>query len=180
MEYMKEVVVVDGVRTATGKFNGTLTKVKAYDMGAACIRTLVERNDIDGSMVDEVIMGNQFQAGNNANPARWAAIYGGLPDTVPAFTPMKNCGTGLKAVILGAQSIQTGDNEMVIAGGMESMTRCPYYLLDARQGYRMGHGPTVRDGLFEDGLLDPIVQGHMGLTAENLAKRDNKIGRAHV
>lgn len=173
MEYMKEVVVVDGVRTATGKFNGTLTKVKAYDMGAACIRTLVERNDIDGSMVDEVIMGNQFQAGNNANPARWAAIYGGLPDTVPAFTPMKNCGTGLKAVILGAQSIQTGDNEMVIAGGMESMTRCPYYLLDARQGYRMGHGPTVRDGLFEDGLLDPIVQGHMGLTAENLAKRDN-------
>lgn len=173
MKYLKDVVVVDGVRTATGKFNGSLTSVKAYDMGAACIKKIMERNEMEGTSIDEVIMGNQFQAGNNANPARWASLYGGLPDSVPAFTPMKNCGTGLKSVILGAQSIQTGDNEIVIAGGMESMTRCPYYLLGARQGYRMGHGPTIRDGLFEDGLLDPIVQGHMGLTAENLAKRDN-------
>ena len=84
---------------------------------------------------------------------------------------MKNCGTGLKSIVLGAQSIQTGDNEIVLAGGMESMSRVPYYLLDARQGYRMGHGQSVRDGLFEDGLLDPIVGGHMGVTAENLAKR---------
>lgn len=170
---LKNVVVIDGVRTATGKFNGALKSVRAYDMGAKCINALIGRTGIDVEQIDEVILGNQFQAGNNANPARWAALYGGLPDTIPAFTPMKNCGTGLKAIILAAQSIQTGDNNVVIAGGMENMTRCPYLLLGARDGYRMGHGPTVRDGLFEDGLLDPIVQGHMGLTAENIAERDN-------
>lgn len=168
---MKECVVVGGVRTATGKFLGSLKDVKAYDMGAACIKEVMKRSGLPGEAVDEVIMGNQFQAGNNANPARWATLYAGLPATVPSFTPMKNCGTGLKAVILGAQSIQTSDNEIVVAGGMENMTRCPYYLLGAREGYRMGHGTTVRDGLFEDGLLDPVVQGHMGLTAENLAKK---------
>jgi acetyl-CoA C-acetyltransferase len=174
--YLQECVIVEGVRTATGNFLGSLKDVKAYDMGAACVREIMKRTGLPGSTVDEVIFGNQFQAGNNANPARWAAWYGGLPETVPAFTPMKNCGTGLKAIILAAQSIQTGNNGVVLAGGMESMTRCPYYLLGARLGYRMGHGTTVRDGLFEDGLLDPIVEGHMGLTAENLARHYN-IGR---
>lgn len=171
MKYLNECVVVAGARTATGSFLGTLKNVKAYDLGAACVRGLMERTGLAGGQVDEVIIGNQFQAGNNANPARWAAIHGGLPESVPSFTPMKNCGTGLKSIVLGAQSIQTGDNEVVISGGMESMSGCPYYLIGARQGYRMGHGPTVRDGLFEDGLLDPIVGGHMGLTAENLANR---------
>lgn len=171
MAELNDVVMVAGARTATGTFLGTLKDVKAYDMGAACVKEIMARAGIPGEDVDEVIFGNQFQAGNNANPARWAALRGGLPDCVPAFTPMKNCGTALKAVILGAQSIQTGDNAVVLVGGMESMSRCPYYLLDARQGYRMGHGPTVRDGLFEDGLLDPVVGGHMGLTAENLAER---------
>ncbi len=171
MGEMKEVVVVAGARTATGAFSGALKGIPAYDMGAACVKEVMKRTGLPGEAIDEVIFGNQFQAGNHANPARWAALYGGLPDTVPAFTPMKNCGTGLKAVVLGAQSIQTGDSEIMVAGGMESMTRCPYYLLDARQGYRMGHGPAVRDGLFEDGLLDPIVGGHMGLTAENLAEK---------
>ena len=171
MPSLIDVVMVSGVRTATGSFLGSLKDVKAYDMGAACVKELMARTGLPGQVIDEVIFGNQFQAGNNANPARWAAIYGGLPDTVPAFTPMKNCGTALKAVILGAQSIQTGDNDTVLVGGMENMSRCPYYLLGARQGYRMGHGPTVRDGLFEDGLLDPIVGGHMGITAENLAKK---------
>lgn len=171
-----ECVVVAGARTATGNFLGSLKDVKAYDMGAACVKKVMEETGLPGGAVDEVIFGNQFQAGNNANPARWAAIYGGLPDTVPAFTPMKNCGTGLKSIILGAQSIQTGSNEAVISGGMESMSRCPYYLIGARQGYRMGHGTTVRDGLFEDGLLDPEVGGHMGITAENLAEH-YKIGR---
>ena len=170
-ETLKDCVIVEGARTATGNFMGTLKNVKAYDLGAACVRALMERTGLPGETVDEVIIGNQFQAGNNANPARWAALHGGLPETVPAFTPMKNCGTGLKAIVLGAQSIQTGNNELVISGGMESMSGCPYYLLGARQGYRMGHGAAVRDGLFEDGLLDPVVGGHMGLTAENLAKR---------
>ena len=169
-QQMKECVVVAGARTATGNFLGTLKNVKAYDLGAACVRAVMQRTGLPGDQVDEVIIGNQFQAGNNANPARWAALYGGLPETVPAFTPMKNCGTGLKSIILAAQSIQTGDNGLVVAGGMESMSGCPYYLLGARQGYRMGHGATVRDGLFEDGLLDPVVEGHMGLTAEALAK----------
>ncbi len=171
MAEMKEVVVVAGARTATGNFLGALKNVKAYDMGAACVKEVMKRSGLPGEAIDEGVFGNQFQAGNNANPARWAAIYGGLPDTIPAFTPMKNCGTGLKAMILGAQSIQTGDNEILVAGGMENMTRCPYYLLEARFGYRMGHGSAVRDGLFEDGLLDPIVGGHMGLTAENLAAK---------
>lgn len=173
MDRMNECVVVSGARTATGNFLGTLKNVKAYDMGAACVRDVMRRTGIPGEAVDEVIFGNQFQAGNNANPARWAALYGGLPETVPSFTPMKNCGTGLKSIVLGVQSIQTGNNDVVISGGMESMSGCPYYLMGARQGYRMGHGTTVRDGLFEDGLLDPIVKGHMGLTAENLAKHYN-------
>lgn len=173
MDRMNECVVVSGARTATGNFLGTLKNVKAYDMGAACVRDLMKRTGIPGEAVDEVIFGNQFQAGNNANPARWAALYGGLPESVPSFTPMKNCGTGLKSIVLGVQSIQTGNNDVVISGGMESMSGCPYYLMGARQGYRMGHGTTVRDGLFEDGLLDPIVKGHMGLTAENLAKHYN-------
>lgn len=172
-EMMKECVVVSGTRTATGNFLGALKNVKAYDMGAACVRDVMKRTGLPGDAVDEVIFGNQFQAGNNANPARWAALYGGLPESVPAFTPMKNCGTGLKSIVLGVQSIQTGNNDVVISGGMESMSGCPYYLLGARQGYRMGHGTTVRDGLFEDGLLDPIVKGHMGLTAENLARHYN-------
>lgn len=168
---LEECVIAAGARTAVGNFLGTLKDVKAYDLGAACVRKLMAQTGLSGEDIDEVILGNQFQAGNNANPARWAALYGGLPETVPAFTPMKNCGTGLKAIVLGAQSIQTGNNQTVISGGMESMSRCPYYLLDARSGYRMGHGPTVRDGLFEDGLLDPEVGGHMGITAENLAVR---------
>lgn len=168
---LEETYIVAGTRTATGNFLGSLKDIKAYDLAAACIKTVMNNTNVPGEVVDEVIVGNQFQAGNNANPARWAAIHGGLPDSVPAFTPMKNCGTGLKAIVLGAQSIQTGNNSIVVAGGMESMSRCPYYLLDARQGYRMGHGNTVRDGLFEDGLYDPVVGGHMGLTAENLAER---------
>lgn len=170
---MQQCVIVAGVRTATGNFLGTLKNIKAYDLGAACVREIMKRTGLPGDKVDEVIIGNQFQAGNNANPARWAALHGCLPETVPSFTPMKNCGTGLKSIVLGVQSIQTSNNDVVIAGGMENMSGCPYYLLGARQGYRMGHGTTVRDGLFEDGLLDPVVGGHMGLTAENLAKHYN-------
>lgn len=170
---MKQCVIVAGARTATGNFLGALKNIKAYDLGAVCVRDVMRRTGLPGEAVDEVIIGNQFQAGNNANPARWAAIHGGLPETIPSFTPMKNCGTGLKSIVLGVQSIQTNNNDVVIAGGMESMSGCPYYLIGARQGYRMGHGTTVRDGLFEDGLLDPVVGGHMGLTAENLAKHYN-------
>jgi len=167
---LQDCVIVSGARTATGNFLGSLKDVKAYDLGATCIQKIMKQTGLPGDMVDEVIFGNQFQAGNHANPARWASLHGGLPETVPSYTPMKNCGTGLKAIVLGAMSIQTGNNELVISGGMENMSACPYYLLDARGGYRMGHGGTVRDGLFEDGLIDPVVGGHMGLTAENLAE----------
>ena len=138
MPSLNDVVMVSGVRTATGSFLGSLKDVKAYDMGAACVKELMARTGLPGQVIDEVIFGNQFQAGNNANPARWAAICGGLPDTVPAFTPMKNCGTALKAVILGAQSIQTGDNDTVLVGGMGKHEPLP--LLPA------GRTPGLSDG----------------------------------
>ena len=170
---LQDCVITAGARTATGNFLGSLKGVKAYDLAASCIKKIIQQTGLPPEAVDEVIIGNQFQAGNNANPARWAALHGGLPEFVPSFTPMKNCGTGLKSIVLGAQSIQTHNNSVVMAGGMESMTRCPYYLLGAREGYRMGNGPEVRDGLFEDGLLDPVVGGHMGITAENLAQMYN-------
>jgi len=171
MASLRDCVIVAGTRTATGNFLGTLKDIKAFDLGATCVRKLVADTGIPAEAVDEVIIGNQFQAGNQANPSRWAALRGGLPDSVSAFTPMKNCGTGLKSIVLGAQSIQTDNNDVVIAGGMEVMSGCPYYIMDARQGVRMGHGKTIRDGLFEDGLLDPVVGGHMGNTAENLANK---------
>lgn len=167
---MNEVVIIDGVRTATGKFNGSLSTISAPVHGAECVKAIVERNGLDKNMIDEVIIGTHFQAGIKANSARQCAIYAGLPDTIPAFTPNKNCATALKAMQLAAQSIQVGDNEVVIAGGCETMSDIPYLLKKARFGYRMGPG-EVLDSMLYDGLVDPFMNYHMGITAENVAEK---------
>ncbi len=167
---MNEVVIIDGVRTATGKFNGSLSTIPAPVHGAECVKAIVERNSLDKKMIDEVIIGTHFQAGIKANSARQCTIYAGLPDTIPAFTPNKNCATALKAMQLAAQSIQVGDNEVVIAGGCETMSDIPYLLKKARFGYRMGPG-EVLDSMLYDGLVDPFMNYHMGITAENVAEK---------
>ncbi len=167
---MNEVVIIDGVRTATGKFNGALSAISAPVHGAECVKAIVERNGLDKNVIDEVIIGTHFQAGIKANSARQCAIYAGLPDTIPAFTPNKNCATALKAMQLAAQSIQVGDNEVVIAGGCETMSDIPYLLKKARFGYRMGPGELL-DSMLYDGLVDPFMNYHMGITAENVAEK---------
>lgn len=167
---IKNVVIVDGCRTATGKFGGSLSKLSAPTHGAECVKALVERTGLDKGSVDEVIIGTHFQAGTKANPARQCAIYAGLPDTTPAFTPNKNCATAMKAMQLAAQSIMVGDNEIVIAGGCETMSAIPYLLPKARFGYRMGPG-KVEDSMLHDGLVDPFMNYHMGITAENVAEK---------
>lgn len=169
---VRNVVIVDGCRTATGKFGGSLSKNPAPVHGGECVKALVERTEIDRNLIDEVIIGTHFQAGTKANPARQCAIYGGLPETTPAFTPNKNCATALKAMHLAAQSIQVGDNDIVIAGGCETMSAIPYLVPKARFGYRMGQG-TIEDSMLHDGLVDPFMNYHMGITAENVADMCN-------
>ncbi len=167
---MRDVVIVEAARTATGKFGGSLSRIPAPVHGAECVKALVERSGIDPQQIDEVIIGTHFQAGTKANPARQCAIYAGLPDTIPAFTPNKNCATAMKAMQLAAQSIQVGDNDVVIAGGCETMSDIPYILKKARFGYRMGPG-KIEDSMLHDGLVDPFMNYHMGITAENVAKK---------
>jgi len=166
---MREVVIVDGVRTATGKFGGALSRIPAPVHGGECVRALVERNKLDINSIDEVIIGAHFQAGMRSNPARQCALNGGLPESTPAFTPNKNCATALKAMHLAAQSILVGDNEIVLAGGCETMSAIPYILQKARFGYRMGQG-SIEDSMLYDGLVDPFNEYHMGVTAENVAE----------
>lgn len=170
MSEVREVVIVEGVRTATGKFGGSLSKIPAPVHGAECIKAIMKKTGIDPMEINEVIIGTHFQAGTKANPARQCAIYAGLPDTIPAFTPNKNCATAMKAMQLAAQSIQVGDNDVVIAGGCETMSDIPYLLKKARFGYRMGPG-QVEDSMLHDGLVDPFMNYHMGVTAENVAKK---------
>lgn len=167
---MAEVVVVAGARTPSGSFGGTLSTIPAPRLGAIVIKEALKRANITGQMVDEVIMGTHFQAGIRANSARQAAIYAGIPVEVPAWTPNKNCGTGLKAINVAAQSIITGDNAIVVAGGCENMSDIPYLLKKARFGYRMGSGELL-DSMFYDGLIDPFENYHMGITAENVAEK---------
>lgn len=169
---MKEVFICEGLRTATGKFGGSLSKIQSPIMGGVLLKALVEKAKLPTDSVDEVICGIHFQAGIKANGARQVAIYGGLPVSTPAFTPNKNCGTALKAINLAAQSIQVGDNGLVIAGGTETMSAIPYVLSDARFGYRMGNG-EIKDSMMYDGLIDPFCNYHMGITAENLATKYN-------
>jgi acetyl-CoA C-acetyltransferase len=167
---MEEVVIVSAVRTPVGKFQGALSSFSATKLGAMVVREAVKRAALDPSQVDECIMGNVLPAGLGQNPARQAALFGGLSNEVSALTINKVCGSGLKAVALAAQAIQTGNAEIVVAGGMESMTNAPYLLPQARQGYRMGHS-TVIDSMVNDGLWDHYNDFHMGMTAEAVAEK---------
>ncbi|WP_285375883.1 acetyl-CoA C-acetyltransferase [Pseudomonas sp. lyk4-TYG-107] len=164
---MQEVVIVAATRTAIGSFQGSLASVSAVDLGAAVIRQLLEQTGLDGAQVDEVIMGQVLTAGAGQNPARQAAIKAGLPHAVPAMTLNKVCGSGLKALHLGAQAIRCGDAEVIIAGGQENMSLSNYVMPGARTGLRMGHAQIV-DTMISDGLWDAFNDYHMGITAENL------------
>lgn len=167
---LEEVAIVAAVRTPVGKFQGSLSALSATRLGAVVVREVVRRAGLDPAQVDECIMGNVLPAGLGQNPARQAALYGGLPNEVAALTINKVCGSGLKAVGLAVQAIQTGNAGIVIAGGMESMTNAPYLLPQGRQGFRMGHS-TVVDSMVQDGLWDVYNDYHMGITAEEVATK---------
>jgi acetyl-CoA C-acetyltransferase len=165
-----DVVILDGCRTPIGTFGGALKDVTAVDLGTIVVREAVRRAGVKPEQVDEVALGCILQAGLGMNPARQAAIKAGLPETVPAHTVNKVCGSGLKAVMLAAQSVKCGDAEVVVAGGMESMSGAPYLLPGARWGERLGHGQAV-DHMIHEGLTDAFHDIHMGITAENLVER---------
>jgi acetyl-CoA C-acetyltransferase len=167
---MRDVVIVSAVRTAIGSFMGALSNTPAVDLGALVIKEAVNRAGINGEQVDEVIMGNVLQAGLGQGPARQASLKAGLPIEVSSMAINKLCGSGLKAVHLATQAIQTGAAEIVVAGGMENMSLAPYLLPKARTGYRMGDGKII-DSMIEDGLQCAINSYHMGITAENIAEQ---------
>ena len=167
---MRESVIVSAVRTPTGKFLGGLKDFSATALGALVVREAVRRAGIDPATVNECIMGNVVSAGLGQAPARQAAIHGGLSNSVGALTINKVCGSGLKAVMLAAQGIATGDIDIAVAGGMESMSNCPYLLAKAREGLRMGDG-TLIDSMIHDGLWDSFNNVHMGLTGELVSER---------
>jgi acetyl-CoA C-acetyltransferase len=167
---MKNPVIISACRTAIGKFQGSLIPFSAVDLGAFVVREAVRRAGIDPALVDEIIMGNVVPAGLGQNPARQAGLKGGLANRVAAMTINKVCGSGLKAVGLAAQAIQTDNSEIVVAGGMESMTNCPYLLPQARAGMRLGHG-KVLDSMITDGLWDAYEDFHMGMTGELVAEK---------
>lgn len=167
---MHEVVIVAATRTAIGSFQGSLASISAPQLGAIVLRRLLEQTGVNPEHVDEVILGQVLTAGSGQNPARQTAIHAGLPVTTPAFTLNKVCGSGLKALHLGAQAIRCGDAEVIIAGGQENMSLSPYVMPGARTGLRMRHGKVV-DSMIEDGLWDAFNDIHMGITAENLAEK---------
>ena len=166
----RESVIISAVRTPTGKFLGALKDLTAAELGALVVRDAVRRAGIDPAIVDECIMGNVIQAGNGQNPARQAALNGGLADHVAALTINKVCGSGLKAVMLAAQGIATGDIDIAVAGGMESMSNAPYLLPRVREGLRMGDGKVV-DSLINDGLWCSFENCHMGISGEVVAEK---------
>jgi acetyl-CoA C-acetyltransferase len=164
-----DVVILSGCRTAIGRFGGSLSSISATDLGGAVIAEAVRRAGIDPALVDEALMGNVISAGLGQAPARQAAIKGGLPaDNISASTINKVCGSGLKSVMLGTAMIRNGDADAIVAGGMESMNRCPYLLLQARTGYRLGHGELL-DSCVSDGLWCSFEHHHMGNSAEWIA-----------
>lgn len=167
---MSEAVIVSATRTAIGNFGGSLAGVSAPTLGALVIREALARSGVSPDLVDEVIMGNVLQAGLGQNPARQAAVQAGVPVAVPSYTVNKLCGSGLKAVGLAAQSIRAGDQAVVVAGGMENMSRAPYLLEGARYGFRMNDQKAV-DSMIRDGLWCAFNDYHMGVTAENVAER---------
>jgi len=166
---MEEIVIVGAARSAIGKFGGSLAGVPAAKLGAHVIRKALERAGVSPDQVSEVIMGQVLAAAVGQNPARQASIWAGLPDMVPAMTINKVCGSGLKAAMLGAQSIANGDADIVVAGGQENMSAAPHVLNGSRDGFRMGDAKMV-DSMIVDGLWDVFNQYHMGVTAENVAK----------
>ncbi len=169
---MTDIVIVAASRTAVGKFGGSLSKTPASDLGAAVIADLLARTHLNGDQISEVILGQVLTAGAGQNPARQAVLKSGLPQSVTAMTINKVCGSGLKAVMLAAQSVRDGDSEIVIAGGQESMSLSPHLLAGSRDGQRMGDW-TMVDSMIVDGLWDVYNKYHMGITAENVAKKYN-------
>jgi acetyl-CoA C-acetyltransferase len=166
-----KIAITSGVRTAIGKFGGALMNTPAADLAAICFREALERSRVRPDEVDEVLLGNVLQAGQGQNPARQAAIKANIPVTVPATTINKVCGSGLKAITLGAQAIRCGDAQIIVAGGSENMSRAPYLLTEARfGGYRLGHGELV-DSMISEGLSCAMCDVHMGITAENIAEK---------
>jgi acetyl-CoA C-acetyltransferase len=170
MASFDDVVIISGCRTAVGKFQGSLSDFTAPQLGAIVVREAVKRSGVDPTQVDECIMGNVVTAGLGQNPARQAAIFGGLAPSTGAMTINKVCGSGLKSVALAAQAIQIGNSSIVVAGGMESMTNAPYLLPQARKGYRLGNAQIV-DSMVNDGLWDIYNNYHMGITGENVAEK---------
>jgi len=167
---MREVVIVSAVRTPVGSFCGTLGQIPAAELGAIVIKEAILRAGITPDQVDEVILGNVIQAGLGQNSARQAAIKAGIPQEVPSWTLNKVCGSGIKSVVCAAQAILAGDADIIVAGGMESMSLAPYALPKARTGYRMGNG-TLVDTMINDALTDAFNNIHMGITAENIAEQ---------
>ena len=167
---MTDIVIAGAVRTAIGKFGGTLAKTPAPELGATVIRALLARANLKPEQVSEVILGQVLTAASGQNPARQALIKSGLPAAIPAMTINKVCGSGLKAVMLAAQAVRCGDADIVIAGGQENMSAAPHVLLGSRDGFRMGDAKLV-DSMIVDGLWDVYNQYHMGITAENVAKQ---------
>ena len=165
-----EAYIIAGSRTAIGKFNGTLLPLTCIDLGAAVVRDAVARAGVQPGAVNEVIIGNLIGSGLGQNPARQSAVKGGIPHEVPSFTLNKACGSGIKSVVLGAQSVRLGEADVVIAGGMEHMTNAPYVIKTARFGQRLGHG-ELHDAIITDALTDAFNNYHMGITAENIAAK---------
>src|SRR6516164_6885763 len=170
MALMEDVVIVAAVRTPVGKLQGSLSDFSAPQLGSIAVREAVKRAGIEPATVSECIMGNVVGAGLGQNPARQAALGAGLSSSVAAMTINKVCGSGLKAVALGQQGIQTGNSEIVVAGGMESMTNAPYLLPQARKGYRLGDAKII-DSMVHDGLWDKYKDYHIGNTGENVAEK---------
>ncbi|HTT23824.1 MAG TPA: acetyl-CoA C-acetyltransferase [Candidatus Sulfotelmatobacter sp.] len=170
MASFDNAVIISGCRTLVGKFQGSLSDFSAPQLGAIVVREAVKRAGVDPAQIDECIMGNVVSAGLGQNPARQAAIFGGLTPATGAMTINKVCGSGLKAVALAAQAVQTGNSSIVVAGGMESMTNAPYLLPQARKGYRLGNAQVI-DSMVHDGLWDIYNDYHMGITGENVAEK---------
>jgi acetyl-CoA C-acetyltransferase len=168
--HMEEIVIVAAARTAVGRFGGTLAKTPSPELGATVVKALLERSGLKGDQIGELIFGQVLTAGAGQNPARQTVIRGGLPQEVPALTINAVCGSGLKAVMLAAQSIRDGDTEIVIAGGQENMSMAPHVLPGSRDGVRMGDWKLI-DTMITDGLQDVYNNYHMGITAENVAKK---------
>ena len=166
---MEEAVILSAVRTPVGTFNGSFADIPATELGQIVVAEALRRSGVPAEKIDEVLMGNVLSAGLGMNPARQASIFAGLPDSVPATTINKVCGSGLKTVALAAQAIRAGDAQVLVAGGLESMSRAPYLLQKARTGYKMGNAELV-DEMILDGLWDAFEHCHMGITAENVAK----------